>query len=343
LPTSLAPVSFGVQAWLVLTTDSSGSGAIGAAGLADFVIVFERRLVWGPPLSQAQLDAYFTARTTQEQGLHWQYHTPAWRLERSGGKGLGLIEFCARYDTVELWIDPDPNAQLNQIWLLDFLRGHEQLALKMGLVHADVSIGGLGPKKLKRRRWPRVQIGKDHLEAAGLAWRAWRSPTPQAWFDLLERDLTVLPRFRSSIVQLLEELPDRVTGLGATELRMLELLSERKASPFGLFPGYKLRNKRRVFGYWEVGELLDGLAHCPAPVVVGLNEGPFTMDLHDDRQRLRRYKQSKLSLTALGKAIAAQTEDFGRHNPIQRWWGGTELTNDRLWRWDAASRALVTP
>jgi hypothetical protein len=65
---------------------------------------------------------------------------------------------------------------------------------------------------------------------------------------------------------------------------MLGLLSGRKSSPRGLFPGYKLRNKRRVFDYWEVGELLDGLAHCPAPAIVGLNEGPFTMELHDDRE-----------------------------------------------------------
>jgi hypothetical protein len=75
-----------------------------------------------------------------------------------------------------------------------------------------------------------------------------------------------------------------------------------------------------VFGYWEVGELLDGLARSPAPAVAGLNEGPFTMELHDDRDRLRRYSQSRLSLTALGKAILAQTEDFSRHNPVHRWW-----------------------
>ena len=32
-----------------------------------------------------------------------------------------------------------------------------------------------------------------------------------------------------------------------------------------------------------------------------------------------------------------------RHNPIKRWWGGTELTNERLWRWDRESRLLVAP
>ena len=56
-----------------------------------------------------------------------------------------------------------------------------------------------------------------------------------------------------------------------------------------------------------------------------------------------RYQGSKLTLTALGKAILAGAEDFGRHNPIHRWWGGTELTNDRLWRWDPANRALIAP
>jgi hypothetical protein len=75
---------------------------------------------------------------------------------------------------------------------------------------------------------------------------------------------------------------------------------------------------RCVFHYREIGELLDGLAHCPAPAIVGLNEGPFTLEMHDDRERHRRYNQSKLSLTPLGKAVLAGTKDFSRHNPIRR-------------------------
>ena len=60
-------------------------------------------------------------------------------------------------------------------------------------------------------------------------------------------------------------------------------------------------------------------------------------------RRYERYKPSRLSLTALGKAVLMQTEDFSRHNPIHRWWGGTRLTNDSLWRWDPANRALIAP
>jgi hypothetical protein len=33
-------------------------------------------------------------------------------------------------------------------------------------------------------------------------------------------------------------------------------------------------------------------------------------------------------------------EDFSRRNPIHRWWDGTELTSDHLWRWDPV---LIAP
>jgi hypothetical protein len=95
-----------------------------------------------------------------------------------------------------------------------------------------------------------------------------------------------------------------------------------------------------VFDYWEVGALLEGLALAPVRAVSGLAEWPFTIEMHNQKSRLDRYKASRLSLTPLGKAILGQAEDFSRHNPIHRWWGGTELTNNRLWRWDPT---LVAP
>jgi hypothetical protein len=77
--------------------------------------------------------------------------------------------------------------------------------------------------------------------------------------------------------------------------------------------------------------------------VSGLDEGPFTLGMHDDRQRHERYKRSRLSLTALGNAVLAARDDFSRHNPIHRWWGGTELTNEKIWRWDVEKQVLVEP
>ena len=121
-----------------------------------------------------------------------------------------------------------------------------------------------------------------------------------------------------------------------------ELASFLEGRSAELFP-HHAHQPHKVFGYWEAGSLLEGLARCPAPVISGLGEGPFTEEIPSLKDRHDLYKQSRLSLTDLGKAVLAGKGDFGRHNPIHRWWGGTELTNERLWRWDRGSRALVAP
>jgi hypothetical protein len=309
------------------------------------VIPFGFRFVWGRPPSHAELATSLSRGSPQQDGTidHGLWNAYRKHFGEIASNEVGLIDFCERCETIELWIDPDPNSQLTLIWLLDYLRQHAKIALKLTLVQADVAIGNHLPEEVATWRLPAIKIQNDHLEAASMAWQAYRQPTPQAWFNLLGEDLSVLPQLRHGVLELLEELPMPATGLGATEMRMLELISAGKAGPFDVFPGDKKRNERRVFGYWEVGALLDRLAHCLAPAVSGLDEGPFTPEMHNDRNRHERYQQSKLELTAFGKAILARTEDFSRCNPTHRWWGGTELTNDRLWRWDPATRTLIAP
>jgi hypothetical protein len=316
---------------LILTADSSSAGCIVSAGLADLVIATELRMVWGAPRSDAELAAFLEARTTQPDS--WLYSEPRQRRQLVGFKDLGLIEACERCETVELWIDTEPNAQLVLLWLLDYL-GPRAKTLRMILRHVDASLGETEPARLAKSKFMGVAITDDHIEIASLAWRAFRAPTPHAWFDLLGRDLSILPQLRRCVLEMLEELPGRATGLGASELRILELISAGYEHPLHVFPNFKQRFQRRVFDYWEAGALLDGLALAPNPAVSGLAEWPFTLAMHDEPERVERFKKSRLSLTALGKAILAGTEDFSRHNPIDRWWGGTRLTNDRLWRWD---------
>jgi hypothetical protein len=328
---------------LILTTDSSAAGALARAGIADFVIAVESRLVWGPLPSDAELEAFFAPRKTRSQGLHWLEDTPSWRLENLGPKGHGLIELLSECDSAELWIGPEPNAQLFLLWLLNHCSSEDAVVSKLVMRELDVAVGAVDPEQFAELNPPIVKPTHDHLELAGRAWRAYRSPTPQAWLGLLSADLTLLPQLDRCAVELLEELPSITTGLGATETRILELIAPGDVQPFDVFPGYQKRNERRVFDYWEVGALFDGLARGPVPAVSGLEEGPFSLDMHNDAVRHARYKQSRLSITDLGKAVLAGEEDFLWHNPIDRWWGGTHLTNERLWRWDRESRLLVAP
>jgi hypothetical protein len=323
---------------LILTIGLSGANKFIKVGFADVALRLDRQLAWGPPPSAAETVAFFAAPGDQERHFHWHDYSPAWLLENAGAKGLGLMECFAECESVALWIDPEPSAQLLLTWLLDYLRGHKEHMFRLTLIQSDSPLGDQSPDKLARSQAPAVKILDEHLDLVSMAWRAYCAPTPTAWRDLLDRDLVVLPQLRQSVVELLEELPSSTVGLGATEMRMLELISEGHSTPSQLFSD----RRRRVFDYWEIGDVLDGLARCPAPAVSGLDEGPFR-DVYLHRERAERYEQSKLSLTELGKAILAGTEDFTRHNPIHRWWGGTELTNDRLWRWDATNKTLIAP
>jgi len=325
---------------LILTTDASGAGGLKGAGRADVVIPLEPRFVWGLLRPEAELAMLLARREAADDWLWSVYRRHFGKIDRNE---IGLIDFCERSETIELWIDPEPNAQLTLIWLLGYLRPHEKIASRLTLVQAETGIGENTPRQLAKCKPNPIGVTNDHFEIANRAWQAYGAPTPEAWFDLLNKDLSILPQLRACVVELLEELPHRVTGLGATEMRMLEIIADGDTAPLDVFPGHLKRNERRVFEYWEVGSLLDGLARCPAPAVAGLDEGPFNEAMHRNRDRHQRYQRSILSLTALGEAILARTEDFSRHNPMHRWWGGTELVNERLWRWDPASHALMAP
>jgi hypothetical protein len=326
---------------LILTNDSSAAGHLGTAGVGDFRISLERQLVWGKLPSDAELSEFFGRRKKSQSSLNWQDYQPKHRLEGIDAVGLGLIELCSRFDTIELWIDPRPNDQLQLICLLHFLSAHREIISKLSLLQAQVLIGSQEPEVVAKQKLPTVGISSDHLVLASRAWRAFAA-TPQDWFGLLTTDLSLLPQLRNAVTALLEELPWRGSGLGATEMRMLEFISVRKPTPADV-GRHEARGSGRVFGYWEQGALLDGLGRCRKPPVSGLKEGPFTMALHSDRARYKRYCESKLGLTPLGYAILARTDDFARHNPIRRWWGGTRLTNKHLWRWDPDNKVLVAP
>lgn len=175
---------------LILTTGSSAAGALEQVGLGDLGLAINRRLVSGPLPSDAELEAYFAPRTTQPYDLHWLDDTPPWRREKSGVKDRGLIELFAECESVELWMGPEPNAQLILLWLLDHCRSEGIAASELVMRHLDISIGNIDSQRLAKLDPPAVRLTQDHLELAGRAWQAYRAPAPQSWFELLEADLS---------------------------------------------------------------------------------------------------------------------------------------------------------
>jgi hypothetical protein len=322
----------------LILTSSSGTELI-HSDLADFIVVVSFRFVGGPLPSPNELAIYASEKTDTRS--HWSVMTFA-GVQRRGDQApecLGLVEFCQSFERVELWFDPDPNDQLQLVWLLDLFSSHPEITAKLRLRHVSFELFRATSEELDRWKAPSIKVIDDDFAIARAIWHAYRSPTPEACFDLMSNDLSALPLLRPALLDLIEELPSGVTGLGATEMRMLELI----AHGFGnTNPLFYLRGlyRRRVFASEEIGRLLQGLAHGPTPAVAGLDDELRTIEKDNHALRDEAYKRSRLSLTEFGKAIVAYKEDFSRHNPIDRWWGGTRLTNDNLWRWNPT---LIAP
>jgi hypothetical protein len=93
-------------------------------GLADLVVHFPSRFVWGPLPSPDELVTYLGACTPTHRPVeHWSTFASRWsQSENKSHEDWGLVEFCQQYETFELWFDTKPNAQLQLIWLLDYFR-----------------------------------------------------------------------------------------------------------------------------------------------------------------------------------------------------------------------------
>jgi len=316
----------------LILTGLSGANLF-RSGLADAVILFCFRFVWGQLPSPDELATYVATRSDKHgPGDHWSDHGGGWRGATKARKDLALVEFCRHFETIELWFDPDSNNQLQLIWLLDYFSSYPEVAARLKLRIVDYPLSDASVEELGRWQAMVADVTKDELETAGMTWRAYCTPTPEACFDMLGRDLSALPLLRPALFDLIEELPSGATGLGATEMRLLELVARGYGRTNALFYLRGLR-RRCLFSDMEMGSLLEGLAHGPRPAVAGLDEALRTFEPRAVN-RVDAYRRSRLSLTDFGKAVVAHKEDFSRHNPIDRWWGGTRLTNDRLWRWN---------
>jgi hypothetical protein len=313
-------------------------------GLADMALgltAFD--FIWGPQPSKDELAHHLGVRDSSHDSpgaRHWSDWGSRWKAsENRYYRDLGLADFCQRYETVELWFDADRRDQLILLWLLDYFKSHPEAVSRLKLRLLDRETIMIGPDGIGDWRPPIVEVTEKELATASAVWQAYQSPSPEACVDLLQRDLSALPLLKPVLLDLLAELPSASSGLGASEMRMLEMIGRGYARSVDLFHRREVR-QTRVFSEWELGYLLDGLAFGPMPAVLGLDEELRTMHRENLRDRDRAYKRSRLSLTDFGKAVIAHKEDFSRHNPIDRWWGGTHLTNDNLWRWNPA---LVKP
>ena len=321
---------------LILATNDLAENVLRQSGVANLALGFYLRFVSRKLPSEEQLLMGLERRSAKHcnPGDHWLDDACRGSLEGFGTRDVGFFELCAKFDSIDIWVDPLPNDQLVLVWLLDLLRPYKEITTKLSLVHTDDKVENYAPEFVAKWKLPTFKVPDNHLVTASRVWQAYQAETPEPCFDLLMTDLMILPRLRSALIAVLEELPDSVTGLGASEMDLLDSVNDGNTDPRRVGEARWLRD---VFDGGDAQKALLELAEHPVPAVL-LGDPAF-----DNEDRYFGRSEWKVTLTELGRSLLAREDDMWRHNPIKRWWGGTELTNERLWRWDRESRLLVAP
>lgn len=291
----------------------------------------------GPIPSTLDLDAFSLER-------NWLEKNP--EEEFAGDSTCKMHEEClveaATFDQVELWFGPRPGSQLALAQMITIIAHRPDLLAKTALVPLDHDLGETSHKVTATRAFEKIPLNTSLIAAGASAWAAWSSSDPRLWRALLDEP-SPLPYLAPVVARLLAELPDHATGLTLTQTHLLGIAASGSVRFIDVIANWHALSGDPAFTYWPLGQILLDMFHGPAPLLTGTREERFDLALHQNRKRHQKCFASRVSLTKHGERVLAGALDYTSIAPIDCHWGGTRITNDNLWRWNAETKTLRAP
>ena len=239
----------------------------------------------------------------------------------------------ADYEEIVLWFGATPVCQLSLIQLLAWLG--ERGRIKQGLSLVSAYGGWLRPEQLLQAYAARQPVTSAQKRLGGRAWLAFCSPSPVALSRLLTTDLRPLPELRDTMSFMLQEYPERHSGLSRLEQKLLRTVqSLGVTAPAFAVGSTSLRTEMVGDGF--LFDMLRTFVRARHPLLRFAE--PFTGKL-DSYQ----FNGSKITVTDAGQRVLAGKADHVALNGINRWIGGVHLLGHRVrWRWDERLHRMVS-
>jgi DNA-binding transcriptional MerR regulator len=255
-----------------------------------------------------------------------------------------LVESLRDGLQVVLWFEHD---LFDQLQLLDVLALAHTLEaapelIVVGSFPGKPSFRGLGELTADELQtlWPLREVATAAVGAAASAvWAAFREPEPTALAEWALRDIPELPFLSPALRRLLEELPAPGSGLSGTERRALQSIADGAIAPPAAFLAAQRLEEAPFLGDAWFYRALSALGQGEHRLVETDDGAPVPRPppLSDSH----RFARLRLRLTALGERALRGEADRVELLGIDRWLGGTHITLDGLWRWDAAGLTLA--
>ena len=257
-----------------------------------------------------------------------------------------LLEALRDNLQIVLWFEHD---LYDQLQLLDVLAlAHAEQAapelIVIGSFPGKPSFAGLGELTASELEtlWPsRRRAAPAALQAATSAWAAVQAPEPTTLAEWATREREHLPFLAPALRRLLEELPAPADGLSGTERRALQAVAAGARTPPAAFVAAQRLEEAPFMGDTWFYRALSALGQGTTRLLESEDGAalPPPPPLGDSQP----FARLQLRLTATGEQALRGEADRVELLGIDRWIGGTHITPDTTWRWDAAERALVRP
>ncbi len=247
---------------------------------------------------------------------------------------------------VVLWFEHDlyDQLQLLDVLALAYAEQTQPELIVVGSFPGRPSFAGLGELTASELEtlWPsRSRATAAALGAATSAWAAFRAPEPTTLAEWATRDTTHLPFLAPALRRLLEELPAPADGLSGTERRALHAVAAGAHTPPAAFVAAQRLEEAPFLGDAWFYRVLSALGQGETRLLETDDRTPLPPPppLNDSRQ----FAHLQLRLTSSGERALHGEADRVELLGIDRWIGGTHVTHDNTWRWDAADLKLVPP
>jgi hypothetical protein len=245
---------------------------------------------------------------------------------------------------VVLWFEHDLYDQLQLLDVLALAHAEQSAPelIVVGSFPGKPGFAGLGELSAHELEtlWPgRRRATEPALRAATDAWAALQAPEPTRLVEWATRDTTSLPFLRPALRRLLEELPDPSDGLSRTQRHALEAVAAGAKTPPATFVAAQRLEDSPFLGDAWFYRSLSGLGRGKARLLESADGEPLPPPppLSDSQ----RFARLQLRLTASGERTLGGDADRIELLGVDRWVGGTHVTAENPWRWDAAELKLV--
>ena len=236
------------------------------------------------------------------------------------------------YGEIVLWFGATSLCQLSLAQLLAWFDEHSRDNTRLRLVSAYG--GWLRSEQLVHAYDARQPVTPTQRRLGRRVWLAFCSPSPRALSRLLTNDLRALPEMRDTITSMLQEYPERHSGLSRLERRLLRTVESLGIATPAIVVGTTLHTD--LVGDVLLFDMLRAFITAPHPLL-------RFAESFNGRFRSYRFNGSKIGITDTGRRVLAGKADHVTLNGINRWIGGVHLLGNRMrWRWDERIQEIVS-